>query len=192
MKDIMIATSNAGKVKEYKSLLEPYGYTVHSLKELDPIDIDENGSTFAENALIKAKAVKDKCNMMVISDDSGLEIDALNREPGIHSARYLEGHDYAYKNKVIIERMENQANRTARFVCAIALCDEKGEHVFEGVMEGEIAKEPKGENGFGYDPIFLIPELNKTSAELPLEEKNKISHRGKATRLLEEYLKGLE
>ena len=99
MKDIMIATSNKGKVREYKSLLEPLGYKVHDLSELDPIEIDENGSTFQENALIKAKSIKDKCNMIVIADDSGLEIDALNKEPGIHSARYLEGHDYSYKNK---------------------------------------------------------------------------------------------
>ncbi len=188
MKDIMIATSNSGKVKEYKELLEPLGYMVHSLSEIEHIDIEENGTTFAQNALIKAKSVKDKCDMIVISDDSGLEIDALNKEPGIHSARYLQGHDYKYKNQVILERIKNVEDRTARFICAIALVDDK-EHVFEGVMEGSIAYQPKGENGFGYDPIFVVPQYNKTSAEITSEQKNAVSHRGQATRKLVEYLK---
>ena len=190
MKDIMIATSNKGKVREYKSLLEPLGYTVHDLSELDPIEIDENGSTFQENALIKAKSIKDKCNMTVIADDSGLEIDALNKEPGIHSARYLEGHDYNYKNKVLLERMKGKTNRNARFVCAIALCDETGDHLFTGVMEGKINDQAAGDNGFGYDPIFLVEQFGKTSAQLTMEQKNSVSHRGIATRELLAYLKG--
>lgn len=190
MKDIMIATSNKGKVREYKSLLEPLGYTVHDLSELDPIEIDENGSTFQENALIKAKSIKDKCNMIVIADDSGLEIDALNKEPGIHSARYLEGHDYNYKNKVLLERMEGKTDRSARFVCAIALCDETGDHLFTGVMEGKINDQAAGDNGFGYDPIFLVEQFGKTSAQLTMEQKNSVSHRGIATRELLAYLKG--
>ena len=190
MKDIMIATSNKGKVREYQSLLEPLGYTVHDLSELDPIEIDENGSTFQENALIKAKSIKDKCNMIVIADDSGLEIDALNKEPGIHSARYLEGHDYSYKNKVLLERMKGKTDRTARFVCAIALCDETGDHLFTGVMEGKINDQAAGDNGFGYDPIFLVEQFGKTSAQLTMEQKNSVSHRGIATRELLAYLKG--
>ena len=190
MKDIMIATSNKGKVREYKSLLEPLGYAVHDLSELDPIEIDENGSTFQENALIKAKSIKDKCNMTVIADDSGLEIDALNKEPGIHSARYLEGHDYSYKNKVLLERMKGKTNRNARFVCAIALCDETGDHLFTGVMEGKINDQAAGDNGFGYDPIFLVEQFGKTSAQLTMEQKNSVSHRGIATRELLDYLKG--
>ena len=190
MKDIMIATSNKGKVREYKSLLEPLGYAVHDLSELDPIEIDENGSTFQENALIKAKSIKDKCNMTVIADDSGLEIDALNKEPGIHSARYLEGHDYSYKNKVLLERMKDKTDRTARFVCAIALCDETGDHLFTGVMEGKINDQAAGDNGFGYDPIFLVEQFGKTSAQLTMEQKNSVSHRGIATRELLDYLKG--
>ena len=190
MKDIMIATSNKGKVREYKSLLEPLGYIVHDLSELDPIEIDENGSTFQENALIKAKSIKDKCNMTVIADDSGLEIDALNKEPGIHSARYLEGHDYSYKNKVLLERMKGKTDRTARFVCAIALCDETGDHLFTGVMEGKINDKAAGDNGFGYDPIFLVEQFGKTSAQLTMEQKNSVSHRGIATRELLDYLKG--
>ena len=190
MKDIMIATSNKGKVREYKSLLEPLGYTVHDLSELDPIEIDENGSTFQENALIKAKSIQGKCNMTVIADDSGLEIDALNKEPGIHSARYLEGHDYSYKNKVLLERMKDKTDRTARFVCAIALCDETGDHLFTGVMEGKINDQAAGDNGFGYDPIFLVEQFGKTSAQLTMEQKNSVSHRGIATRELLDYLKG--
>ena len=190
MKDIMIATSNKGKVREYKSLLEPLGYIVHDLSELDPIEIDENGSTFQENALIKAKSIQDKCNMTVIADDSGLEIDALNKEPGIHSARYLEGHDYSYKNKVLLERMKGKTDRTARFVCAIALCDETGDHLFTGVMEGKINDQAAGDNGFGYDPIFLVEQFGKTSAQLTMEQKNSVSHRGIATRELLDYLKG--
>lgn len=190
MKDIMIATSNKGKVREYKSLLEPLGYIVHDLSELDPIEIDENGSTFQENALIKAKSIKDKCNMTVIADDSGLEIDALNKEPGIHSARYLEGHDYSYKNKVLLERMKGKTDRSARFVCAIALCDETGDHLFTGVMEGKINDQAAGDNGFGYDPIFLVEQFGKTSAQLTMEQKNSVSHRGIATRELLAYLKG--
>ena len=190
MKDIMIATSNKGKVREYKSLLEPLGYIVHDLSELDPIEIDENGSTFQENALIKAKSIKDKCNMIVIADDSGLEIDALNKEPGIHSARYLEGHDYSYKNKVLLERMKGKTDRTDRFVCAIALCDETGDHLFTGVMEGKINDQAAGDNGFGYDPIFLVEQFGKTSAQLTMEQKNSVSHRGIATRELLDYLKG--
>ena len=190
MKDIMIATSNKGKVRAYKSLLEPLGYTVHDLSELDPIEIDENGSTFQENALIKAKSIKDKCNMIVIADDSGLEIDALNKEPGIHSARYLEGHDYSYKNKVLLERMKGKTDRTARFVCAIALCDETGDHLFTGVMEGKINDQAAGDNGFGYDPIFLVEQFGKTSAQLTMEQKNSVSHRGITTRELLAYLKG--
>ena len=189
MKDIMIATSNKGKVREYKSLLEPLGYAVHDLSELDPIEIDENGSTFQENALIKAKSIQGKCNMTVIADDSGLEIDALNKEPGIHSARYLEGHDYNYKNKVLLERMKGKTDRTARFVCAIALCDETGDHLFTGVMEGKINDQAAGDNGFGYDPILFLKDYNMTSAELSMEEKNKISHRGKALRAMCEILK---
>lgn len=190
MKDIMIATSNKGKVREYKSLLEPLGYIVHDLSELDPIEIDENGSTFQENALIKAKSIQGKCNMTVIADDSGLEIDALNKEPGIHSARYLEGHDYSYKNKVLLERMKGKTDRTARFVCAIALCDETGDHLFTGVMEGKINDQAAGDNGFGYDPIFLVEQFGKTSAQLTMEQKNSVSHRGIATRELLDYLKG--
>ena len=189
MKDIMIATGNPNKVREYKEMLEPLGFTVHDLSEVEHEDAEETGTTFAENAVIKAQSVYDHVNMMTIADDSGLSIRALNNEPGIYSARYLSNHDYTYKNKMLIRRLKNKEDRSAFFTCAIALIDENGEpHVFEGVMEGEIAFELRGNNGFGYDPIFWLPEYGKTSAELSPEEKNAISHRGKATRKLLEYL----
>ncbi|MBQ4254366.1 MAG: RdgB/HAM1 family non-canonical purine NTP pyrophosphatase [Erysipelotrichaceae bacterium] len=188
MKDIMIATSNKGKVREYRELLEPLGYKVHDLSEIEHCDVDENGTTFAQNALIKAEAVYKTCEMTVISDDSGLEITALNNEPGIHSARYLEGQPYDVKNATLIKRLEDKEDRSARFVCAIALIDHLGKHVFEGVMEGSIGFEQRGENGFGYDPIFIPVGETRTSAELSPDEKNAISHRGKATRKLVEYL----
>jgi len=188
MKDIMIATSNENKVREYKEMLENIGYRVHSLKELGDFDIDENGTTFKENALIKARSVFDKCAMTVIADDSGLMIEALNNEPGIYSARYLAGHTYQEKNEIVLERMKGVKNRKATFVCAIAIIDENGDHVFQGELVGEIGYEQKGTNGFGYDPIFYNPSYGKTNAELEPEVKNSMSHRGQATRMLLEYL----
>lgn len=187
MKQIMIASSNAHKIKEFRQMLEPLGYEVLSLcDQQPPIEIEETGTTFEENAVIKAQTVSDAMGIMAIADDSGLEIDALNKEPGIHSARYL-GHDtsYDYKNGVILQRMEGQQDRTARFVCAIALVEPgRDPQVFRGVMEGEIATSIAGSNGFGYDPIFYLPRYGCTSAELRPEQKNAISHRGQALRLL--------
>ena len=190
MKEIMIATGNKNKTREYREMLEPLGYRVHDLSEIEHVDPEETGTTFAENALIKARSVHDKVKMMTIADDSGLSIRALNGEPGIYSARYLEPHDYGYKNRTLISRLHGKDDRFAWFTCAIALIDHKGvEHVFEGIMEGEIATELRGDNGFGYDPIFLVPQFGKTSAELEPEVKNSVSHRGKATRALLEYLR---
>ena len=190
MKKIMIATGNKNKTREYREMLEPLGYEVHDLSEIEHTDPEETGTTFAENALIKARSVHDRIRMMTIADDSGLSIRALNGEPGIYSARYLEGHDYDYKNRTIIERLKDKDDRYAWFTCAIALIDHEGkEHVFEGVMEGEIATELRGNNGFGYDPIFVVPQFGKTSAELSPDDKNSVSHRGKATRMLLQYLK---
>ncbi|MBO4218983.1 MAG: RdgB/HAM1 family non-canonical purine NTP pyrophosphatase [Erysipelotrichaceae bacterium] len=190
MKDIMIATSNPNKVREYREMLEPLGYRIHDLSEIEHQDPEENGKTFAENALIKAGSVWHHTGMTAIADDSGLSIDHLKGQPGIHSARYLAGHDYTYKNKMILRRLKKAEDRSARFTCAIALIDEKGEHVFEGVMEGSISREIRGTNGFGYDPIFIPEGMDRTSAELLPEEKNAISHRGQATRKLLAYLNG--
>lgn len=155
-------------------------------------DIVEDGTTFEENALIKAKAIAEITKEIVLADDSGLEIDALNKEPGIYSARYMgEDTSYRIKNQNLIERLEGveEDKRTARFVCAIAAAFPDGEVITTiGTVEGRIAHEEKGENGFGYDPIFYVPEFGCTTAELSDEEKNKISHRGNALRAMKEKL----
>lgn len=191
MKKIVVATTNQGKLNEFRQMLEPVGYEVLSLEDLEePIEIDETGTTFEENAIIKAQSVTDQYHIQAISDDSGLEIDAFGGEPGVHSARYL-GHDtsYDYKNKIILERMEGITNRSCRYVCAIAWTAPNEEpKLFVDTVECEIAHEAKGENGFGYDPIIYYPPLKKTMAEMSKEEKNEISHRGKAIRKLEKFL----
>ena len=190
-KVIVVASTNQGKIREFRSMLEPEGYTVKSLADLkDMPEIEENGTTFAENAVIKAQSVTDRYGIEAISDDSGLEIDAFDRQPGVHSARYL-GHDtpYSYKNQVILEKMQGVENRTCRYVCAIAWTAPGREPaVFEDTVECEIAHEPRGNNGFGYDPIIWYPPFGKTMAEMTDEEKNSISHRGKAIRKLEAWL----
>ena len=160
------------------------------------IDIEENGSTYEENALIKARAVAKLTDAIVMADDSGLEIDYLNKEPGIHSARYLgEDTSYRIKNANLIERLSGVADeqRTARFVCAIAAVLPDGKELTtRACIEGRIGYEEKGSHGFGYDPIFYVPEFDKTTAELTEEEKNQVSHRGKALRLMKEELKRYE
>ena len=173
-------------------MLEPDGYTVKCLKDLpDYEEPEENGTTFAENAVIKAESVTKKYNIEAISDDSGLEIDAFDRQPGVHSARWL-GHDtpYGIKNRTILEKMEGITDRTCRYVCAIAVTGPDHEPVvFEDTAECTIAYEPAGTNGFGYDPIMYYPPAGKTMAEMTKDEKNEISHRGKAVRRLEQWLK---
>lgn len=190
-KTIVVASSNAGKIREFREMLEPEGYTVKSLADFpDMPEIDETGSTFEENAVIKAQAVTDRYGIMAISDDSGLCIDAFNGEPGVHSARYL-GHDtsYDYKNRVILERMAGEKKRGCHYTCAIAVTRPQQEPVvFSEICECEIADAPHGENGFGYDPIVYYPPLGKTMAEMTKDEKNAISHRGKALRRFEAWL----
>lgn len=191
MKTIIFATKNMGKMKEIKAKLPDYD--VKSMEEVGiDIDVDENGLTFEDNAILKAEAIMKVCNEIVVADDSGLEIDYLNKAPGVLSARYL-GHDtsYDYKNAKILEQLEGveKDKRTARFVCAMAVaCPNKETQVVRGTIEGIIGYEIKGDNGFGYDPIFFVPELNKTTAELSMEEKNKISHRGKALDMVRDIL----
>ncbi len=191
MKEIWIATTNQHKVSEYEHMFSHYGITVKSINDLqEKIDIVEDGLTFEENALIKAKVLSKLINKAVISDDSGLVIDCLNGEPGIHSARYL-GHDtdYTYKNSVIIERLKQVSNRNCRFVCAIALViPNKVEKVFVGTIEGIVNDKIEAGNGFGYDPIFYVPSIGKCLSQISNEEKNKISHRGKACEELMEYI----
>ena len=187
---IIFATGNEGKMKEIRIILVDMGLPIQSMKQADIVlDIEENGRTFEENAVIKAKAVAQAArekgiSAIVLADDSGLEIDYLNKEPGIYSARYMgEDTSYHIKNANLLERLEGVADeqRTARFVCAIAAILPDGtQRITRGTIEGRIGYEEKGENGFGYDPIFYLPEYQCYSAELSPEEKNKISHRGKA------------
>ena len=193
---MIFATGNEGKMRELRMILGDLGAEILSLKEAGiQAEAEENGTTFEENAVIKAKEIMEKTGALVLADDSGLEVDALNGEPGIYSARYM-GHETSYhiKNKNLIERLEGKTGeeRSARFVCAIAACFPDGRVLTtRGTMEGQIGYEEKGENGFGYDPIFYLPEYQCYSGELPLEEKNKLSHRGKALRLMKEQLEAL-
>ena len=190
---IVFATGNEGKMREIRQIMKGIHVELLSMKEARiEADIVEDGESFAENAVIKAKAVAEKTNHIVLADDSGLEIDYLNKEPGIYSARYMgEDTSYDLKNANLLERLEGvpDEKRTARFVCAIAAAMPDGE-VFTtvGIIEGRIGYEIKGENGFGYDPIFYLPEYGCTSAQLSEEEKNAISHRGRALAAMREEL----
>ncbi len=199
--DIIFATGNKDKVFEIKEILSDIGSigSVISMKEAGiDIDIEENGSTFEENAMIKALAVFDEASkrgmkdICVLADDSGLCVEALNGEPGIYSARYM-GKDTSYreKNANIIRRVneEGNGNRRAQFVCAIAAVFPDGtKKCVRGTMDGEIAFEERGSNGFGFDPIFFIPSLDCTTAELKPSEKHAISHRGKALRMVKKEI----
>jgi XTP/dITP diphosphohydrolase len=189
MRKIIFATGNQGKMREIREILSDMDVEVLSMKEAGiDIDIVEDGSTFEENAAIKARAVCAVAGEIVLADDSGLEIDYLNKEPGIYSARYMgEDTSYHIKNANLIERLEGVPDeaRTARFVCAVAAAFPDGTvKTIRATMEGRIGYEEKGENGFGYDPIFFLPEFGCTSAQLSMEDKNKISHRGKALRAI--------
>lgn len=191
---IIFATGNEGKMREIRMIMSDLGLEILSMKEAGlKADIEENGTTFEENAAIKAKGIAALCNDIVLADDSGLEIDALNKEPGVYSARYLgEDTSYHIKNGNLIERLNGvpDEERTARFVCAIAAVLPDGRLLeTKASMEGRIGYEERGENGFGYDPIFMLPEYGKSTAELSPEEKNELSHRGKALRLMKEKLK---
>lgn len=193
MKRLIFATGNANKMLEIKEILGELPVEILSMKEAGiEADIVEDGSTFEENALIKAKEICKLAGEMVLADDSGLEIDYLNGEPGIYSARYMgEDTSYRIKNKNLIDRLEGvpAEKRTARFVCAIAAAFPDGRSfVVRGTIEGMIGYEERGENGFGYDPIFYLPEKGVSTAELSPEEKNSISHRGNALRKMKEFL----
>lgn len=190
---LIFATGNQDKMREIREILGDKDYEILSMKEAGiDLDIIEDGSTFEENAMIKAKAVMETTGALTLADDSGLEIDAFGGGPGIYSARYL-GTDTSYieKNKVILEKLKDipEEKRTARFVCAIAAAFPNGQTLTtRGTMEGIIGYEAKGENGFGYDPIFYLPQLEKYSAELSRDEKNSLSHRGEALRKMKEIL----
>ena len=194
MKRIIFATGNKDKLREIREILADLDIEVISMKEAGiNIDIVEDGTTFEENAIIKAKAIHEATGEAVMADDSGLEVDYLNKEPGVYSARYMgEDTSYHIKNMSLVERLEGvpDEKRTARFVCVIALVTEDGQVITtRGDYEGIIGYEEKGENGFGYDPVFYVPEYGCYSAELSREKKNEISHRGKALRLMKEEIK---
>lgn len=196
---IIFATGNAGKMREIQMIMADLGLKIQSMKEVGvDIDIVENGNTFEENAMIKASAIaqeihKKGVQAIVLADDSGLEVDYLNKEPGVYSARYMgEDTSYTVKNASLIQRLEGVPDRmrTARFVCVIAAVFPDGRScTTRATIEGRIGYEEKGENGFGYDPIFYLPEYGKYSAELAPEEKNRISHRGKALEEMKKVLR---
>lgn len=194
MKKIVVATQNKGKVKEIKEILTGLPVEVKTMGEVGiDIDVEENGTTFEENAIIKAEAISKLTDAIVIADDSGLEIDCLNKEPGVYSARYL-GKDtpYEIKNQIILDRLKEvpKEERTARFVCAMALAESgKETATTRGTIEGYIGYEPVGNNGFGYDPIFYVESLGTSTANISMEAKNEISHRAKALRAIMEIIK---
>lgn len=193
---IIFATGNENKMKEIREIMADLDYEVLSMREAGvETQVEENGATFEENALLKARAIAQKAkDDIVLADDSGLEIDFLNKEPGVHSSRFM-GVDtpYTVKNQHILELLKEveDEKRSARFVCAIAvIMPNTEERVVRATIEGRIAKESAGQEGFGYDPIFYVPEFGCTTAELSMEQKNKISHRGKALELAKKIIVG--
>lgn len=195
MKELIVASTNQGKLKEIRAMLKDINIEVLSMKDVlnEEIDIEETGTTFKENALIKASTIAKIVNKPVLADDSGLEVDALDKQPGVYSARFL-GHETSYdiKNQYIIDALKDK-DRTARFVCAMALVIPGQEPIIiEETMEGLINDKIEGENGFGYDPIFYFPPCKMTSAMMSMEEKNKHSHRAKALKKLYAILKEMD
>ena len=190
--NIIIASNNQGKIREFKKMLEPMGYTVLSQSEAGiDLEVEETGTTFKENATLKAEAIYNLKHTSVLADDSGLEVEFLNMEPGIYSARYMGLDSDEAKRKCILEKMQGveESKRTARFVCCICYIDENGNKKYaEGYWNGKIAQEEKGNNGFGYDPIFIPDGENVTSAEMTPEDKNSKSHRALALKKLEEII----
>ena len=190
--NIIIASNNQGKIREFKKMLEPMGYTVLSQSEAGiDIEVEETGTTFKENATLKAEAIYNLKHTSVLADDSGLEVDFLNGEPGIYSARYMGLDSDEARRKCILEKLQGveENRRTARFVCCICYIDENGNKQYaEGYWNGKIAEEERGNNGFGYDPIFIPNGENITSAEMLPEDKNSKSHRALALMKLEEII----
>ncbi|MDY5852670.1 MAG: RdgB/HAM1 family non-canonical purine NTP pyrophosphatase [Bacilli bacterium] len=190
--EIVIATNNPNKVEEYRQMFASISnIKLFSLKDENiHIEIEENGKTFKENSLIKAETISKFTNKFVLADDSGLEIEALDNFPGIYSARFMEGRPYKEKWAAIFEMLKNKENKNAQFHCAITfITPTKEKYVFEGIEKGYITEKIEGENGFGYDPIFFSNSLNKTFGNATEEEKNAVSHRGKAFSQLLEFIK---
>lgn len=194
MKTLVVATKNAGKAREYREMFAPLGITVKTLADFPPFAIDENGTTFQENAMIKAQTAVSHLNLPVLADDSGLVVDALNGAPGVHSARYAGDHDDAANNAKLLRELADvpAQQRTAHFhTTIVALKPDGAQLVATGRVNGRIADQPHGENGFGYDPLFLPDEYDgKTMAELTATQKNQISHRGRALQSLMNRFEG--
>ena len=188
---LIIASNNRGKIREYKDIFAPFGFQVYSQGEENiRLETEETGSTFEENAALKARAIRQVSRCCVIADDSGLEVEALGGEPGLYSARYKGLETEHERRLAVLKGLEGSDNRKARFVTCICFIDENGEeHFFTGTWNGEIAPEEEGTNGFGYDPIFIPEEGNgRTTASLPLSFKETHSHRAKAVRSLLSWL----
>ena len=192
MKQVVIATKNKGKAKDFEALFQPLGFEVVTMFDVAPdMEIEETGTTFEENAVLKAETLAKELNMIVIADDSGLVVDALDGAPGVYSARYAGDHDDEANIVKVLEKLAGvpEEKRTARFMCALAIAGpEMDTTTVFGTCEGVILQEKRGTNGFGYDPIFFVPELGRAMAELTPEEKGAISHRGNAIRKLAEAL----
>lgn len=195
MNTILLATKNNSKIKEFKDILKPFNIKIITLNDLNEnFEVIENGNSFEENAIIKAKYIAKETSILTIADDSGIEIEVLDGFPGIYSARFAgEKTSYDFKNKLILSMMRNKDNRKARFVCAMAIALPSGEvEVVKEYIEGEINTSIKGENGFGYDPIFYLKEYDSTFAQISANIKNKISHRYKASQAVINILKELD
>ena len=191
---IIAATKNKNKLREFGEILKGFEIISQAEAGID-IEVEETGDTFEENSMLKAKAIFEMTGIPAIADDSGLCVDSLNGEPGVYSARYGgEGYDDEGRVQLLLKNMKDipDDKRTARFVCAITLVSKEGIITARGECEGKIAYEPKGENGFGYDPVFYVEQFGKTTAEISPEEKNSISHRGKALSIFAEKLKNNE
>lgn len=189
MQKLVVASSNKGKIKEIKALLGKR-YEIMSMSDLGiNVEVEETGTTFEENAIIKAKAIYEVCGKAVVSDDSGLIVDSLGGEPGVYSARYAgEEHDDEKNNEKLLKKLEGKSDRRARFVSSVVFYDGNRLVTAEGSVEGEILPERKGSNGFGYDPLFFSYELNKSFGEATDEEKNRVSHRARAFKNLTDKL----
>lgn len=194
---LVLASTNKGKILEFREILAELPLEIVGLADFSAVpEIIEDGATFAENAVIKAKTIAEATGELTLADDSGLEVDALNGEPGVYSARYGQpGWSDRERYQFLLEKMRGipVGKRTARFRCAVAIVDPQNNRIeqVDGTVEGVILDSPRGDHGFGYDPVFLIPELGKTMAELTGEEKNRFSHRGRAVQKLIAHLKEL-
>lgn len=196
---LVLASSNQGKLKELGELLKDINIEVIPQSEFNIDDVEETGTTFVENAILKAKHASKISGLPALSDDSGLVVPALNGQPGIYSARYAQETPDMPKsdtanNEKLLSAMQGVTNRDATFVCVMALClsaDHPLPLIAQGLWNGRIATEPYGNGGFGYDPLFIVPDLEITSAELEKSEKNKISHRGKALQIMLQHIKNL-